>query len=85
MNKRSNIDPVPTPLETPLPKLLTTRQAIKLTGIAERTLWRYSRFGLMPSPRKINIPRQKGRPHLLLQPRVLNPEQAPGDSVEARV
>jgi excisionase family DNA binding protein len=36
-----------------LPRLLTTAQTSELTGIPERTLWRHSRSGVMPAPRKI--------------------------------
>ena len=36
-----------------LPRLLTTEQTSTLTNIPERTLWRYSRSGIMPAPRKI--------------------------------
>jgi excisionase family DNA binding protein len=37
-------------LETILPELLTTREAAKLLGIGERTLWRHSRSGAAPAP-----------------------------------
>jgi len=33
-------------------ELLTTKQVAKLLGIGERTLWRWSRSGLAPSPIK---------------------------------
>ncbi len=36
-----------------LARLLTSRQTSELTGIPESTLWRYSRAGVMPAPRKI--------------------------------
>lgn len=35
------------------PELLTSRQAAKLCGIGERTLWRWSRSGIAPAPVKI--------------------------------
>ena len=35
------------------PELLTTCKAADLTGIGERTLWRWSRSGLAPAPIKI--------------------------------
>jgi len=39
---------------TPItPELLTTKQAAKLLGIGERTLWRWSRSGVAPAPVKI--------------------------------
>ncbi len=39
--------------ETIVPVLLTTREAARLLGIGERTLWRHSRDGVAPAPRKI--------------------------------
>jgi predicted DNA-binding transcriptional regulator AlpA len=33
-----------------VPELLTTRQAVQLAGIGERTLWRWSRSGIAPAP-----------------------------------
>jgi len=35
------------------PELLTTRQAATICGLGERTLWRHSRSGLAPAPRRI--------------------------------
>ena len=32
------------------PELLTTREAARLAGIGERTLWRWSRSGIAPAP-----------------------------------
>jgi excisionase family DNA binding protein len=37
-------------LDTIAPELLTTREAAKLLGIGERTLWRHSRSGAAPAP-----------------------------------
>ncbi len=37
-------------LETIRTELLTTREAAKLLGIGERTLWRHSRSGAAPAP-----------------------------------
>jgi excisionase family DNA binding protein len=34
------------------PELLTTRESAKLLGIGERTLWRHSRSGAVPAPKK---------------------------------
>lgn len=36
-----------------LPLLLSSRQTSELTSIPLRTLWRYSRSGRMPPPKKI--------------------------------
>ena len=47
-NERSGTDP-----STITPELLTTKQAAKLCGIGERTLWRWSRSGIAPAPVKI--------------------------------
>ena len=39
-------------------ELLTSKHAAELCGIGERTLWRYSRSGICPSPLKLgNGPR----------------------------
>lgn len=35
------------------PELLTTKQAANLTGVGERTLWRWSRCGIAPPPMKL--------------------------------
>ena len=37
-------------LDNIAPELLTTREAAKLLGIGERTLWRHSRSGAAPAP-----------------------------------
>jgi len=39
--------------EAGFPALLTTKQAAELCGCGERTLWRWSRSGIVPSPVKI--------------------------------
>lgn len=38
-----------------IPELLTTREAARLCGMGERTLWRHSRSGAAPAPRKIGV------------------------------
>ena len=38
-----------------IPELLTSKQAAELCGIAERTLWSWSRSGLAPAPLKIGL------------------------------
>jgi excisionase family DNA binding protein len=45
--------PASASFEAALPRLLTFRQFRELTGIPERTAWRYWHSGLMPAPRKI--------------------------------
>jgi excisionase family DNA binding protein len=46
-------------------ELLTTAQAAKLLGIGERTLWRHSRSGAAPAPRKIGGTVRYSRQELL--------------------
>ena len=36
-----------------IPELLTSRQAAELLAVGERSLWRWSRSGICPSPVKI--------------------------------
>jgi predicted DNA-binding transcriptional regulator AlpA len=45
--------PTTPPASDITPELLTTAQAAKLLGIGTRTLWRWSRSGICPSPVKI--------------------------------
>lgn len=40
-------------LEEALPPLLTSQQVAALTNLGERTVWRHSRAGTMPSPVRI--------------------------------
>jgi excisionase family DNA binding protein len=40
-------------MESGMPPMLTTKQVVSLTGLGERTVWRYSRSGIMPAPVKI--------------------------------
>ena len=37
------------------PELLSAKQAAKLCGIGERTLWSWSRSGIAPAPVKIGV------------------------------
>jgi len=46
----TNLQPAPPDVT---PELLTTKQAAKLAGCGERTLWAWSRSGLAPAPVKI--------------------------------
>lgn len=46
------------PTENVVPELLTTEQAAQLVGVSERTLWRWSRSGLMPAPLQIGAGRK---------------------------
>jgi excisionase family DNA binding protein len=57
----SNTHATATPTATPhvaggiVPELLTERQAAELLGIGARTLWRWSRSGVCPAPRKLGL------------------------------
>lgn len=42
-------------IETVTPELLSTRQAARLCGLGERTVWRHARTGVMPPPIKLGI------------------------------
>lgn len=44
--------------DTIVPELLTTADVAKLLSCGERTVWRWSRSGAMPSPLKLNPGRQ---------------------------
>lgn len=50
--KKSVPPPEPVPPDE-LPPLLKIKQVVQLTGIPERTYWRWSRCGLAPTPVKI--------------------------------
>jgi hypothetical protein len=41
---------------TVAPELLTTAEAAEMLHLGEQTLWRYSRSGVTPAPRKIGAP-----------------------------
>ena len=47
-----------TAAEAVVPELLTTGEVARLLSCGERTVWRWSRSGAMPTPLKLNPGRQ---------------------------